>query len=275
MAACLRRFALFDVVGTALDDDDGVIHDDADGEHDGEQREQIDAEAERRHRREGADDGDRYGGRRHQHGAPVLDEHQDDDEHEDRRLEQRHIDLMDRGLDEQGGVEGNPVVESLGEISGKLRHLAGDFPGDIEGVGARQLEHRDARRLLRVEAKELAVGLGPEFGARHVAHAGDARVRSLLFGLHDDVAECLRVGETAGHVDGDLEILIPRGGRRPHLTRGDLLVLAVDGIHDVGRRQIARGELVGIEPHAHAVLPCPEDDDVTDTGQAAQARRAD
>src|SRR5215831_10881418 len=31
----------------------------------------------------GADDGDRHGGRRDQHRAPVLQEHQDDDQHEE------------------------------------------------------------------------------------------------------------------------------------------------------------------------------------------------
>ena len=90
MAATRRvaaRHALLDVVGGALDHHDGVVDHDADRQHDGEQGREIDGEAERRHGGEGADDGDRHGGRRHQHGAPVLQEHQDDDEHQDRRLD--------------------------------------------------------------------------------------------------------------------------------------------------------------------------------------------
>src|SRR2546426_1866459 len=39
-----------------LDDDDGVVHHDADRQHEAEQREQIDREAEQLHPEEGADD---------------------------------------------------------------------------------------------------------------------------------------------------------------------------------------------------------------------------
>ena len=57
---------------------------------------EVDGEAERVHGREGADDRHRHGRRRHQHRPPVLQEHQDDDQHQDRRLEQGLVDLVDR-----------------------------------------------------------------------------------------------------------------------------------------------------------------------------------
>ena len=85
IAASWPHMPCLDIVGRALDHHDGVVDHDADGEHDGEQGRQVDREAERRHRRERADDGDRHRGRRHQHRAPVLQEHQDDDQHQDRR----------------------------------------------------------------------------------------------------------------------------------------------------------------------------------------------
>ena len=40
-----------------FDDDDGVVHHDADREHQAEEREVVHRVAERGHRREGADDG--------------------------------------------------------------------------------------------------------------------------------------------------------------------------------------------------------------------------
>ena len=71
--------ALLDVVDGAFDHDDRVVDDDADRQHDREQSGEVDREAERRHGSKGADDGDRHGGGRHQHGAPILQEHQNDD----------------------------------------------------------------------------------------------------------------------------------------------------------------------------------------------------
>ena len=92
--------ALLDVVGGPLHHHDRVVHHDADRQHDGEQGRQIDGEAQRRHGREGADDGHRHGGGRHQGAAPVLQEDQDDGQHQDAGLDQRLVDLIDRGGDE-------------------------------------------------------------------------------------------------------------------------------------------------------------------------------
>ena len=92
---------LVDVVRGVLDDHDGVVDDDADGQDEAEESEHVDREPERGHRGEGADDRHRHGRRRDQHGPPVLEEDQDDDEDEDAGLEQGLVDLVDRLLDEQ------------------------------------------------------------------------------------------------------------------------------------------------------------------------------
>ena len=58
-----------DVPLDVFDDDDGVVHHDPDRQHDGEQREQVDREAERDHQRERTDQRQRHGHDRDQHGA--------------------------------------------------------------------------------------------------------------------------------------------------------------------------------------------------------------
>ena len=83
----MTRHLPLDVFRHALDDDDRIVDHDADGEHDAEQGRQVDGEAERRHRREGADDGDRHGRRGYQRGAKILQEDEDDDQNEDAGLE--------------------------------------------------------------------------------------------------------------------------------------------------------------------------------------------
>ena len=56
--------------------DDGVVHDDADGQHQAEQRDVVEAEAEGGHDRESADDGDGHVDQRQDHGPPILEENQ-------------------------------------------------------------------------------------------------------------------------------------------------------------------------------------------------------
>ena len=70
---------LFDIFGHALDNDDSVVDDNADREHDAEQSRQVDGEAERRHAGEGADDRDRNRGRGDEGRAEILQKNQNDD----------------------------------------------------------------------------------------------------------------------------------------------------------------------------------------------------
>ena len=112
-----RRQAVLDVVLDRLDDDDGVIDDDADGQHQAEQRQVVQAEADRRHDGEGADDGHRHGDQRDQRRAPVLQEHQHHDGHQDDGVEQRLEDLVDRLVDERRGVVDDGVVDARREVA--------------------------------------------------------------------------------------------------------------------------------------------------------------
>ena len=71
-----------------LDHHDRVVDHDPDRQHQAEQRDVVQAEAERGHDREGADDGDRHGDQRDQDGPPVLQEHEHHDRHQHDGLEQ-------------------------------------------------------------------------------------------------------------------------------------------------------------------------------------------
>ena len=113
--------SLLNIARDALDDDDCVVDHDADREHDCEQSGKIDREAKRRHRRERADQRHRHGRRWHEHRPPVLKEDEDDDKHQDRRLDQGLVDFGDRGLHEFRRVVGHDIVEPLREGSWRAR----------------------------------------------------------------------------------------------------------------------------------------------------------
>ncbi len=60
-----------------FDDNDRIVHNDADGKYQSKERENVDREPKQRHDRKSANDGHWYRGRRYQYGSPVLQEHQD------------------------------------------------------------------------------------------------------------------------------------------------------------------------------------------------------
>ena len=259
--------AQLDVMRRTLDHDDGVVDHDADRQHDREQRRQVDGESKCRHRGERADDGDRHRGRRHQHRAPVLQKHQDHDQHQQAGLDQRLVDLGDRSRDEFGGVERRVVFDVLRERAGEFGHLLLDRLLDFQRVCAGRLEHADAGGGPLVEREHLAVGLRAEFDPADVAHPRDV---AAVAGLDDDVLELRLVVEPAVDVQRVLERLARRRRRRADLARGDLLALLLDRLDDVLRHQPAHLQLVGVEPHPHRILPGAEHRDVADARQSRQ-----
>ena len=97
-----------------LDHDDGVVDDNADGEHDGQQRNGIGRIADGQQRDERADQADRHRQGRDQRGAHAAEEQEDDEHDENERLDQRLLHLVDRVGDED-------------------RRIVGDLPGQIVG----------------------------------------------------------------------------------------------------------------------------------------------
>ena len=82
----VRRHSLFNVVLDGLDDDDGVIDDQADGEHEPEKRESVDGEAEQGKNDKGSDERNRNSEQRDEGGAGALKKDVDDDDDEDQRF---------------------------------------------------------------------------------------------------------------------------------------------------------------------------------------------
>ena len=69
---------------------------------------------------------------------------------------------------------------------------------------------------------------------------------------------------------GQLELLALRHGLLADLAGGHLQVLLADGGDDVGGVEAERGQLVGVEPGAEAVVALAEIGDAGHAGQPAQ-----
>ena len=104
-----------------LDDDDRVVDDDADREHDREQRHGIGGVADRVEHDEGADQADRHRQGRDQRRAQAAEEQVDDEHHEDEGLDQRLLHLVDRIGDESRRVVGDLPRQIVGKALLQLR----------------------------------------------------------------------------------------------------------------------------------------------------------
>ena len=167
-----------------FDNDDGVVHHDADGQNQGEQGHQIDREAQQGHGGKGADDGHRHGGGRDQGGPPVLQKHHDDDEHQDAGFIQGVVHRVDGLADELRGVVINGVFQAFRKLLAHLGHGLPHLLADVDGVGPRQGVNQDMGGLMPAQPGKIAVNLLAQFHPGQILHPDDlgglSRPRTVL-----------------------------------------------------------------------------------------------
>ena len=239
-----------------LEHHDGVVDHDADGEHHAEKRQRVDRVAEHVQSGEAADQRHRHRGDRDQGSAPVLQEQEHHQHHEQHRLAQREQHFADRHPHEPRRVVGHRIGHALRKARHDFVHGLHDAVGDLERVGARQQEDADQRRLPAVHAPDELVVLRGELDARHVLQA---QVRAVGIGAQDDVLELLRVGEPALGGDGVDELLRARARRLSDLAGGELRVLLVQRADQIGGREAQLREAIGPHPDTHRVVLGAED----------------
>ena len=146
-----RLHALLDVAVDVLDHDDGVVDDEADGQHQRQQRQQVDGIAERQQREHHADQRQRNGDDRDQRRAQVAEEQEDHHDDDQRRLQQRLLHLLDRGVDELGGVVGDGGLHAGRQLPLDVREGLAHVADDGQRIGGRRREDADEHGLQPVE----------------------------------------------------------------------------------------------------------------------------
>ena len=117
-----------DVVLDGLHHDDRVVDDEADGQHEAEERQRVDRESQQRKDHERADQRHRHRQQRDEGGPEALQEDEHDDDHEDEGLDERLDDLPDARAHRQRRVERRHVVEVGGESRLDLAPSASSRP---------------------------------------------------------------------------------------------------------------------------------------------------
>ena len=245
---------------------DGVIHQEADGEHQTEHGQGVDGEAEGRHHPEGAEQDHGHRDGRNQGCPEVLQEQIHDAEHQEDRLDQGLHHLLDGDLHERRGVVGIDDLHVGREVLGEFTQLGPHVLGGVQGVGTgRQLDGDGGGGLAVVERGRVVVFTGK----LDPGHVLELDLGAVLVHPQQDVVELLHGGEPGLAHDGGGKLLIAHRRGPPQLAEGNLGVLGLDGGLNVGRGHLHPVELVGIEPDAHGVLAA-EQGDVTDPVQTAQ-----
>jgi len=235
-----------------LDDHDGIVDDDADGQYEAEERQQVDRKSQRDHPGEGSDQGDedRDGA---DDGCPEILQEEEDHEHDEQdRLEERVLHLLDRDPDEVGRVQGDRVVDSLGEPVLHLLHRIPDRRGDPQAVRAGLLVNGDECGRLTVEPAVDDVLAQPDFRPRHVFQADNGT--AVLAGTKNDVLVLRRVLERALGNHGERELHRSRRRFLTDLPRPEELILGGHRLLDVARRNPEGGHPVGVHPDPHGLV---------------------
>ena len=173
----MRRDLVFlNVPLDVLDDDDGVVDDDAGGENDAEQRQSVDREAHELHEPERTDERHRDRNGRDDRAAPGLQEDEDDEHDEDDRLGERLQHLANRLAHDVGRVERDLVVHAGRKLLLEPLELLHHRVVHVERVGPGELYDAHADAFDALEAQLGRIRFGPELRATDVPYADERSV---------------------------------------------------------------------------------------------------
>ena len=252
----------------ALDDDDAVVHHHADGEHEAEQRQDVDRVAHDRHEDEGRAQRNRNRQARNQRRAPVLEEDVAHEHHEGEGDRQGGYDLADTAPDVIGRVVGDGVIHIVGKFRLQALKFGNERIHRGNGVRARLLVDGEHDGRLVVEHTVKGVILFADFGARDVLQLDDA---ALVVLAHDDFVE-LRGGlQTPAGKQRIGEHAILLSGRGADRAERSLDILLRDCGDDLLGIDAQCRQSLRIEPDAHREFR-PVDGHVAHAGHAKENR---
>ncbi len=118
---------------------DGIVDQEADGQHHGEHGQHVDREPEEPQYREGPKEYHGHGDRRDQGGPDIPQEKVHDQENQQDRLDEGLDHFLDGYAGKRGGVVGVDHLHTRGKVFAHLFELRLDGIGRVQGIGAGDL----------------------------------------------------------------------------------------------------------------------------------------
>ena len=243
-AASMRLSAGLHVPDDVLEHDDGIVHDEPDGQREGHEREVVNRVAQQVHGGERAHDRHRQGQAGNDRRREIPQEEEDDEDDQEDGEEQGEFDVTHGLADGNRAVVQDVHVHRRRNLRPKRGQQLSDPVHDLDGVRARlPLDGQDDGPHAVVPTCHL-VGLD---AVNHLAEIPQSDGRAVPV-RHDEGAIGGGVGELPRglHVEGLIGAV--EGSRREvHVALGDGLLDLVDA-------DAPRGQRVGVELNAHGVL---------------------
>jgi len=240
-----------DVSFDVFHDDNCVIDDNADSQHQAEERKIVDGKSQPEHDGEGPDQRHGHGRERDDGRAPRLQKENNNNHDQEDRFNQRVNDGLDGMPHEHGRIIDDRKIDALGKILFQFLHGVTDIGGKLQGVGAGQLEDGNRHRRFIIQQRAQRVTVRADLHAGHVLQKSFLSVGA---DLDNDLAEFLGGCEAALGVDLQFKIGRLLDWLLANRARRNLHVLLADGGHDVAGRQVAFRDLVRLQPDAHRVI---------------------
>ncbi|MPL75498.1 hypothetical protein SDC9_21322 [bioreactor metagenome] len=249
-----RFHPVLDMAVDVLHHHDRIVDHKADRQHHGQQREQVDRIAKRQQHRHHADERERDGDDRHQHRAQRAEEEQDHHDDDRHGLADGLEHLVDRGRDLLGRVIDELDLHPVGQRVVDRRQLVAHRLRGVERVRRGRRREPDEGALTAGEGDDLARVVRGELNPRHVAQP-----HHLVAGGADrQRAEGLGRLQRRFQGDrlGDVDVL--------GLARRRQEVRGLDRRQHLGGGDVARSQLVGVDPDPHRVVRSADDADLGD-----------
>ena len=220
---------------------DGIVHHQANRQHQRQQRERVDAEARQRHHGKGADQRHRNGDERNQRGAQRAQKNKNHQRHQHGGFDNGAEHGLDRLVDEHRVVVGHLDLHAGRQVAAQFGEQALHAFGQVKRVGRALLDHAHAHGIAAVQAHKRALVHRRLLHAGNVANANRLAIDSANHHLGKFLRP-LQVGGS-GHIELALLAFYAPGR---HFQIG-----TAQGVFEVLHREPVGGQLVGIDPDAH------------------------
>ena len=172
-------------------------------------------------------------------------------------FKQRVLNRANRFVNKDRGVIDHSVVHAGWKALFERIHSPPHGLSRRERIAAGKLINSESGCRLSIEVARHCVGFGPEIDGADFAKANHF---TLLAALNNNAREFGRIHQAPLGVDDNLKLRSLGSGLLANDAGGDLLVLLLDRLHHVARREIKSGKFVRIEPDPHRIFGAEDRD---------------
>ncbi len=223
---------------------DGVIHHQTDGQYHRQQGHQVYREAEHVHHHHHTDKTERDGDDWDDDRAERAQEQGNHHQYDGGRFQNGLDNLADRFVDGDGGVIQHVHLHGARHVALQTRQQLQYIVGDVDGVGSRCGVDRHNHGFTAVGAGAIDI---VALLHRDLGDVGETDHLAVTAGYHQTL-------QLFGGVDLRFGIAVEEGEVTGRLTRGRLIVVAVEHCHHIAGGQIERRHLGRIQPYPQRKL---------------------